>query len=110
SYTLTNDLKDADAVIWTVNGSQVAAGKYSVGSTSTVTITATPNAPDYGFAAGAQTTWVVDFKKPTVCDTETLAFTGQSPTGLLVAADAFVVAGLAMFAMRAARRDRKLTV
>jgi hypothetical protein len=110
SYTLKNDLGDPDAVIWTVNGSQVAAGKYSVGSATTVTITAAPNAPDYGFAAGAQTTWTVDFKKPTVCDTETLAMTGQSPTGLLVAADAFVVAGLAMFAMRAARRDRKLTV
>jgi hypothetical protein len=110
SYTLTNDLNDVDAVIWTVNGSQVAPGKYSVGTTSTITITAAPNAPDYGFAAGAQTTWVVDFKKPAVCDTETLALTGQSPTGLLVAADAFVVAGLAMFAMRAARRDRKLTV
>jgi hypothetical protein len=110
SYTLTNDLKDSDAVIWTVNGSQVAAGKYSVGKTSTVIITAAPNGPDYGFAPGTQTSWTVDFKKPTVCDTETLAYTGQSPTGLLVAADAFVVAGLAMFAMRAARRDRKLTV
>lgn len=110
SYTLTNDLNDTDAVIWTVNGSQVVPGKYSVGTTGTVTIAAAPNAPDYGFAAGAQTTWTVDFKKPTVCDTDTLALTGQSPTGLLVAADAFVVAGLAMFAMRAARRDRKLTV
>jgi hypothetical protein len=109
SYTLTNDLKDPDAVIWTVNGSQVAPGKYTVAATSTVTITAAPDAPDYGFEPGAQTTWTIDFKKPTVCDTETLAMTGSSPTGLLVAADAFVVAGLAMFAMRAARRDRKLT-
>lgn len=110
AYTLTNDLKDSDAVIWTVNGSQVAAGKYSVGKTTTVIITAAPNGPDYGFVPGTQTSWTVDFKKPAVCDTETLAYTGQSPTGLLVAADAFVVAGLAMFAMRAARRDRKLTV
>lgn len=110
SYTLSNDLKDADAVIWTVNGSQVAQGKYTVATAGTVQITATPNAPDYGFAPGVQTSWTVDFKRPAVCDTETLAFTGQSPTGLLVAADAFVVAGLAMFAMRSARRDRKLTV
>jgi hypothetical protein len=33
--------------------------------------------------------------------------TGQSPTGLIVAADLFLVAGLAMFAIRATRRSRK---
>lgn len=110
SYTLSNSLSDPLAVIWTVNGSQVAQGKYTVATSSTVTITATPNAPDYGFEPGVKTTWTVDFKKPTVCDIETLALTGQSPTGLLLAADALVVAGLALFAMRAARRDRKLTV
>ncbi|MEZ5189699.1 MAG: hypothetical protein R2717_01620 [Schumannella sp.] len=110
SYTLGNDLTDADAVIWTVNGSQVAQGKYTAAAAGTVSITATANTPDYVFADGVQTSWTVDFKKPAVCDTETLAYTGQSPMGLLVAADAFMVAGLAMFATRSARRrSAKLT-
>lgn len=106
SYTLDNSLKDSAAVIWTVNGSQVAEGKYTFTGNGTVTITATPNAPDYGFEPNVQTTWTYDFKKPTVCDIETLALTGQNPTGMLIAADALVVAGLAMFAMRAVRRGR----
>ncbi|HWM33036.1 MAG TPA: hypothetical protein VNR36_02235, partial [Pseudolysinimonas sp.] len=62
SYTLKNDLSDPDAVIWTVNGSQVSAGKYSVAASGTVTISAAPNSPDYGFAPGAQTSWKVSFK------------------------------------------------
>jgi hypothetical protein len=106
SYTLSNDQKDASAVIWTVNGSQVSQGKYTVSGTSTITITAAPNAPAWGFDVGQQTSWTIDFKKPSVCDTETLAMTGQSPTGLLIAADMLVVAGLVMFAMRAVRRGR----
>ena len=104
SYTLSNDLNDPNAVIWTVNGTQVAPGKYTVSNTASLSIVAAPNAPQYGFSAGAQTTWTVNFKKPTVCDLETLALTGQSPTGLLIAADLFVVAGLALFAVRAMRR------
>jgi hypothetical protein len=106
SYTLTNDQHDATAVLWTVNGSPVSQGKYTVSGTGSVTITAAPNAPAWGFDVGQQTSWTIDFKKPSVCDTETLALTGQSPTGLLIAADLLVVAGLVMFAMRAARRGR----
>ncbi len=106
SYTLSNDQADPAAVIWTVNGSQVTAGKYTVSGSTTVNITAAPNAPAWGFDPAAQTSWTVIFKKPTVCDTETLALTGQSPTGLLIAADMLVVAGLALFAMRAVRRGR----
>lgn len=106
SYTLSNDQNDPNAVIWTVNGSQVSQGKYTVSGTRTVTITAAPNAPAWGFDVGQQTSWTIDFKKPSVCDTETLAMTGQSPTGLLIAADMLVVAGLVMFAMRAVRRGR----
>ena len=59
----------------------------------------------YGFQQGGQTSWTINFTKPAVCDPETLALTGQSPTGLLIAADLLVVAGLA-FAMRAVRRGR----
>lgn len=106
SYTLSNSVGDAAAVIWTVNGSQVAQGKYTVSGSGTVNITATPNAPDYGFNPGVQTSWTIDFQKPAVCDVEVLATTGQSPTGLLIAADMLVVAGLALFAMRAVRRGR----
>lgn len=109
SYTLSNSIGDADAVIWTVNGSQVAQGKYTVTGSGTVSITATPNAPDYGFNPGVQTSWTIDFQKPSVCDVETLAYTGQSPTGLLIAADLLVVTGLALFAMRAVRRGRSQT-
>lgn len=109
SYTLSNDLDDPAAVTWTVNGSQVAEGKYTVTGSGTVTITATANGPDYGFNPGVQTSWTYDFKKPTVCDIETLALTGQNPTGLLIAADLLVVAGLALFAMRAVRRGRSQT-
>jgi hypothetical protein len=104
SYTLKNDLNDKNAVIWKVNGSTVKQGKYSVSGSGTLKITAAPNAPTFGFADGVQTSWTINFHKPTVCDIETLALTGQNPTGLLVAADLLVVAGLAMFAMRAVRR------
>lgn len=103
SYTLANNT-DPNAIIWTVNGNQVAPGKYSVSNSGTVTIEAAANAPVYGLEPGAQTSWTVDFKKPTVCDLETLALTGQSPTGLLIVADIFVVTGLALFAVRAMRR------
>lgn len=106
SYTLKNDQNDATAVIWTVNGSQVSQGKYTVTGTGTVTITAAPNAPAWGFDVGQQTSWTIDFKKPSLCDTDHLAMTGQSPTGLLLAADMLVVAGLVMFALRAVRRGR----
>jgi hypothetical protein len=104
SYTLSNDLNDPNAVIWTVNGTQVAPGKYTVSSAASLTMVATPNAPQYGFPAGVQTTWTVNFQKPSVCDLETLALTGQSPTGLLIVADLLVVAGLALFGVRAMRR------
>lgn len=104
SYTLANNVNDPNAIIWTVNGTQVAPGKYTAANSGTVTIEAAANTPDYGLEPGAQTTWTVDFKKPTVCDLETLALTGQSPTGLLIVADLFVVTGLALFAIRAMRR------
>jgi hypothetical protein len=108
SYTLSNNLNDPNAIIWTVNGTQVAPGKYTVSNSGTVNIVAAANTPDYGLEPGAQTTWTVDFKKPTVCDLETLALTGQSPTGLLIVADLFVVTGLALFAVRAMRRRPEL--
>jgi hypothetical protein len=104
SYSLSNNMKDPNAVIWTVNGTQVAPGKYTASTSGTLTIVAAASAPDYGLVPGSQTTWTVTFKKPTVCDLETLALTGQSPTGLLIAADLLVVAGLALFAVRAMRR------
>lgn len=104
SYTLSNNLNDPNAIIWTVNGTQVAPGKYTVTNSGTVNIVATAKAPRYGLTPGAQSTWTVSFHKPSVCDLETLALTGQSPTGLLIVADLFVVTGLALFAVRAMRR------
>jgi hypothetical protein len=104
SYTLTNTQNDPAAIVWTVNGTQVTQNKYTVSGGGTVNITATAKAPQYGMEPGVQTSWTINFKKPTVCDLETLALTGQSPTGLLIVADLFVVAGLALFAVRAMRR------
>lgn len=106
SYTLANDLNDPAAVLWTVNGKPASAGTYTVTGNSSVTIAAAPNAPAYGFGAGAQTSWTFGFTKPAGCDLETLALTGQSPMGLLVLADAFVVGGLSLFGLRALRRNR----
>ncbi|HWH26460.1 MAG TPA: hypothetical protein VNT53_07425 [Pseudolysinimonas sp.] len=104
SYTLSNDSASAGAVIWTVDGTQLAQGRYAVDKTSTVTVTAAPRSPDYGFAEDTQTSWTINFVKPTACDLETLAFTGGSPAGLIIAADLLLVAGLAAFAIRALRR------
>ena len=103
SYTLSNDLNDPNAVIWTVNGTQVAPGKYTVSNPGSDDRRRTERAA-IRIRGRSADHWTVNFKKPTVCDLETLALTGQSPTGLLIAADLFVVAGLALFAVRAMRR------
>ncbi len=52
SYTLSNNLNDPNAIIWTVNGTQVAPGKYTVSNSGTVNIVATAKAPRYGLTPG----------------------------------------------------------
>lgn len=111
SVTLSNDLRDAAAVLWTVNGTSSKQGTFPVTKSGTVTVTAAANAPAYGFGEGTQTSWTFTFSRPAGCDLQTLALTGQSPMGLLLVADFLVVAGLALIGVRVLRRNRdRLTV
>ncbi|HEY4152111.1 MAG TPA: hypothetical protein VGM38_02200 [Pseudolysinimonas sp.] len=104
SYTLSNDLSDAAALTWTVNGSIVSQGTYKVGTVSTVTVHAAPSGPSYGLEDGATTDWTFHFERPTSCDLTTLALTGSTPTGWIIFGYALLVSGLALVALRFARR------
>ena len=79
-------------VIWTVNGKPANAGSYPVTTTSTIVVTATPNAPKYGFEDTVSNPAVLTFTftapSKDLCDTQlkTLAFTGVSSSlGLMLA-------------------------
>jgi len=104
SYTLSNSINDAAALTWTVNGSIVTPGTYSVGSAGTVTVHAAANGPSYGLETGATTDWTFHFVRPTSCDLTTLALTGSTPTGWIVFGYLLLVSGLALVAVRFARR------
>ena len=111
SYTLSNDLNAPNGVIWTVDGSPVAPGTYSVTSARTVTIHADPNGPNFGFSFGQQQDWTLTFATAALCSTlptlalhdGTLAFTGSNPTGLLVLAVFLALFGLVLVLVRRAR-------
>ena len=104
SYTLSNDLSDAAALTWTVNGSTVSEGKYQVSAVGVVTVHVVANGPAYGLEPGATTDWTFHFVRPTSCDLTTLALTGSTPTGWIALGYAMLVAGLALVALRFARR------
>ncbi len=105
SYTLSNNLEVADAVIWTVNGAPVAQGKYQVSAPGTVTIHAAANGPDFGFTDGTQKDWTLTFSEPASCgDLKTLALTGSAPVGGMVLGYFLLIAGLGLVAIRMARR------
>jgi hypothetical protein len=104
SYTLSNDLSDSAALTWTVDGSTASEGKYQVGTVGVVTIHVVANGPAYGLEPGATTDWSFDFERPTSCDLTTLALTGSTPTGWIVFGYALLVSGLALLALRFARR------
>jgi hypothetical protein len=104
SYTLSNDLADSTAVIWTVEGSPVAQGTYQVTSAKTVHVHADPNAPDFGFDLAQQTDWTLTFAAPTTCDLKTLALTGSDPSGAMLLAYFLLLSGLGVVAVRAVRR------
>lgn len=103
SYTLSNDQLAADAVVWTVNGSPVSQGTYSVTTAGHYVIDAAPGT-GFGFADGTQTQWVFDFSAPT-CDLKTLALTGSDPSGALVLAGFLTLFGLSL--VRRAAHQRK---
>ena len=104
SYTLSNDLSDAAALIWTVNGSTVSQGTYKVGAPGTFVVHAATSGPSYGLEAGAITDWTFHFVRPTSCDLTTLALTGSTPTGWIVFGYLLLVSGIALVAVRFARR------
>lgn len=104
SYTLSNSINDTAALTWTVNGATVSPGTYKVGSPTTVVIHAAANGPDYGLESGATTDWTFHFVRPTNCDLTTLALTGSTPTGWIVFGYLLLVSGLALVAVRFARR------
>jgi hypothetical protein len=104
SYTLSNDLSDSAALTWTVNGSTVAEGTYQVSKVGVVTIHVVANGPSYGLETGATTDWTFDFERPTSCDLTTLALTGSTPMGWIIFGYVLLVSGLALVAVRFARR------
>lgn len=104
SYTLSNDLSDAAALVWTVNGSTVSQGTYKVTAPSTVVVHAATSGPSYGLETGAITDWTFHFVRPTSCDLTTLALTGSTPMGPIIFGYLLLVSGLALVAVRFARR------
>lgn len=104
SYTLSNDLSDSAALTWTVNGATVSEGKYQVGTVGIVKVHVVAIGPSYGLETGATTDWTFDFERPTSCDLTTLALTGSTPTGWIIFGYALLVSGLALVAVRFARR------
>jgi hypothetical protein len=104
SFTLSNSINDAAALTWTVNGSVVSQGTFRVGTASTVVVHAVANGPAFGLEFGATTDWTFRFDRPTSCDLTTLALTGSTPTGWIIFGYAMLVSGLALVALRFARR------
>ena len=108
SYTLDSNA----GVVWTVGGVAVNSGTYQVAAASTVVVTATPQAPGYGFDAGIPnpSTWTFTFTKPALasCGTQlvTLAYTGVSSSLQLILAGGLVLIGIGglLFARRYYRR------
>jgi len=113
TYTLSNDILDgapdfpgaAGAVIFTVDGSPVAAGTYHVTAPKTVHVHAAPNTPDYTFDdPNQQVDWTLTFAAATTCDLKTLALTGTQPAGGMLLAYFMLLAGLGIVAVRTVRR------
>jgi hypothetical protein len=104
TYTLGNDLNDSAAIIWTVNGSTVAAGPYTITAPGTYKVHAEANGPSYGLESGATQDWTFTFTAPAGCDLKTLALTGSSPMGWIVLGYFMLIAGLVLVAVRYVRR------
>ncbi len=96
SYTL----QSSPGVLWTVDGTPVSGGTYSVTTASTVVVSATPNAPLYGFEFGFDipTVWEFEYGDPETSDCNlqltTLALTGVSSSFLLMLAGGALFVGI----------------
>jgi hypothetical protein len=67
-----------EGILWTVDGEAVKSGTHVVRTAGTVTVTAAPNAPEYGFGFDTQTSWVLNFTDAQACgDLTTLALPGD---------------------------------
>jgi hypothetical protein len=67
-----------EGILWTVDGEAVKSGTHVVRTAGTVTVTAAPNAPEYGFGFDTQTSWVLNFTDAQDCgDLTTLALPGD---------------------------------
>jgi hypothetical protein len=98
SYTLASAEGTDEGIIWTVDGKVVTAGTYPVKSAGSVTVTAAPKGPDFGFDFDTQTSWVLDFTDAKDCGgLTTLAMTGTNANtinlGLLFAGGLLVLGG-----------------
>jgi len=107
TFTLSNNLGVADAVIWTIDGKPAAPGTHTLAAGTTAHIHAEANDPDYGLD-GTKQDWTVSFTDPVTCgDLKTLALTGgELPTGLIGGGVLLLVAGLSLIAVRELRRRR----
>ena len=112
SYTLASAEGPDDAISWTVDGKVVKAGTYPVKSAGSITVTAAPNAPDFGFDSDTQTSWVLNFTDAKDCaGLTTLALTGTNATtinlGLLFAGGLLLLGGALVIAEKRFRFGRK---
>lgn len=107
TFTLSNNLGEADAVIWTIDGEPAAPGPHTLTAGTTVHIHAEANGPKYGLD-GTKQDWTVGFIDPVACgDLKTLALTGGSlPTGLIGGGALLLVAGLSLLSVHLLRRRR----
>ena len=83
SYRLAEANGIADGIIWTVDGTVVQPGTYSVKTADTVHVTAVPNGIDFGFDFGIDnpSTWTLNFTAAQACgDLTTLALPGETPS------------------------------
>jgi hypothetical protein len=106
SYTLSNDLGNPAAVKWTVNGASTGAGTHYVPTGTTVTITAAPTTPGFGFGFGQKTLWKHTFALEGVACADNLAFTGSTPQQTIALMGALFVSGLLLLRARARLRRR----
>ena len=112
SYTLASAEGTDEGIIWTVDGKVVTAGTYPVKSAGSVTVTAAPNGPDFGFDFDTQTSWVLDFTDAKDCgDLTTLAMTGTNANtinlGLLFAGGLLLLGGALVIAEKRFRFGKK---
>jgi hypothetical protein len=103
SYTLASAEGTDDGIIWTVDGKVVKAGTYPVKSAGSITVTAAPNGPDFGFDFDTQASWVLNFSDAKDCgDLTTLAMTGSNANtinlGLLFAGGLLLLGGALVIA------------